>query len=162
MDTRPLSELLRPGYTHFGSTDTKDRIQSCSCPVGSHTSLAAWSSKACVANTDSFDNNVFMVHLTTMSAAQTIHCKWHKISSKGLLLTLWSWALLERPPVVQPLRSFLAFYGTRKFITESTRALQLHLSRARPVHSEALHPISKRCILMFSTHLRLCLPSGLF
>jgi hypothetical protein len=27
-------------------------------------------------------------------------------------LTLWSWALLERPPVVKPLDRFAAFYGT--------------------------------------------------
>jgi hypothetical protein len=35
----------------------------------------------------------------------------------------WSWALLERPPVVRALDSFPAFYGTRRFITAFTRAL---------------------------------------
>jgi hypothetical protein len=29
----------------------------------------------------------------------------------------WSWALLEKPPIVQLLKNFPAFYGTRKFIT---------------------------------------------
>jgi hypothetical protein len=30
---------------------------------------------------------------------------------------------LEKPPIVQPLKNFPAFYGTRRFITELTRAL---------------------------------------
>jgi hypothetical protein len=38
-------------------------------------------------------------------------------------LTPWSWALLERPPVVQLLKNFSAFYETRSFITLFTRAL---------------------------------------
>jgi hypothetical protein len=36
---------------------------------------------------------------------------------------------------VQPLGSFPAFYGTRKFITVFTRALHLYLSCARPIRS---------------------------
>jgi hypothetical protein len=35
---------------------------------------------------------------------------------------------LERPQIEQPFGSFPAFYGTRRFITEFTRALQLYLS----------------------------------
>jgi hypothetical protein len=50
-------------------------------------------------------------------------------------LTLWSWALLEGQPVLRPLDSFLAFYGTRRFITEFTRALHLFLSWARLIQS---------------------------
>jgi hypothetical protein len=42
------------------------------------------------------------------------------------ILTLWSWVPLERPQVVQPLGRFPAFYGTRRFITESTIALHLY------------------------------------
>jgi hypothetical protein len=38
-------------------------------------------------------------------------------------LTVWNWALLERPTVVRPLDRFAAFYGTRRFITAFTRAL---------------------------------------
>jgi hypothetical protein len=53
---------------------------------------------------------------------------------------------------VQPLGSFTAFYGTRRFIATYTRGHHLHLSCARPFHS----------ILMLSIHLRLGLPSGLF
>jgi hypothetical protein len=63
---------------------------------------------------------------------------------------------------VQPLGSFPAFYGIRRFITEFTRALQLYLSWARPIQSTTLNSNSKRSILMLSIHLRLCLPSGLF
>jgi hypothetical protein len=62
-------------------------------------------------------------------------------------LTLWSWALLERPPVVKPLDSFPAFYGTRRFITAFTRAVHLSLSWARPIQSTPPHSISPRSIL---------------
>jgi hypothetical protein len=60
---------------------------------------------------------------------------------------------------VQPLDSFRAFYGTRRFITEFTRPLHLYL--ARPVQSTPPHPICTRSILMLYTHRRLGLPSGL-
>jgi hypothetical protein len=50
-------------------------------------------------------------------------------------LTLWSWALLQRPLYVRPLDSFAAFHGTRRFNTEFTRALHLFLSWARPIQS---------------------------
>jgi hypothetical protein len=39
--------------------------------------------------------------------AQTAHSLTHS----------WSWALLEKPPIVQLLKNFPAFYGTRRFIT---------------------------------------------
>jgi hypothetical protein len=35
---------------------------------------------------------------------------------------LWSWTLLERPPVIRSLDSFPAYYGKRMFITAFTRA----------------------------------------
>jgi hypothetical protein len=57
-------------------------------------------------------------------------------------MAAWSWALLERPLVVQLLKNFLAFYGTRRFITAFTIALHLYLSWARPIQSTLLHPIS--------------------
>jgi hypothetical protein len=76
-------------------------------------------------------------------------------------LTPWSWTLLDRPPVVRSLDSLPAFYGTRRFITQFTRALHLFLSWARPIQSTSPHPISPRSILILSTHLRLGLPSGL-
>jgi hypothetical protein len=44
------------------------------------------------------------------------------------LTYLRSWALLEKPPIVQPLKSFPAFYGTRRFNTLFTRAIHWSLS----------------------------------
>jgi hypothetical protein len=73
-----------------------------------------------------------------------------------------SWALLEEPPIVQPLKKFPAFYGTRRFNTEFTRVLHWSLSWAISSQSTPSHPISLRSILILSNHLRLGLPSGLF
>jgi hypothetical protein len=72
-----------------------------------------------------------------------------------------SWALLEKLPIVQLLKNFPAFYGTRRFITVFTRALQWSLSWARSTKSTPSRPISLRSILILSTHLRLGLPSSL-
>jgi hypothetical protein len=68
-----------------------------------------------------------------------------------------SWALLEKLSIVQLLKNFPAFYGTRKFITVFTRALHWSLFWARSIQSIPSHSISLR-----STYLRLGLPSGLF
>jgi hypothetical protein len=62
---------------------------------------------------------------------------------------------------VRPLDSSPAFYGTRRFNIEFTRALHLFLSWARPNQSTSPHPTSPRAILILSTHLRLGLPTGL-
>jgi hypothetical protein len=66
-----------------------------------------------------------------------------------------SWALLEKPPTVQLLKNFPAFYGTRRFITMFIRALYWSLSWARSIQSTPSHPISLRSILILSTHQRL-------
>jgi hypothetical protein len=71
---------------------------------------------------------------------------------EGSLLTyLRSWALLEKPPIVQPLKNFPAFYGSRRFITVFTRALHWSLSWARSTQSTPSHPVSLRSILILST-----------
>jgi hypothetical protein len=72
-------------------------------------------------------------------------------------LTIWSWALTERP-----LDSFPEFHGTWRFNTQFTRALHLFLSWARAIQSTSPYPTSPRFILILSTHLRLGLPSGLY
>jgi hypothetical protein len=49
-------------------------------------------------------------------------------SSSVAVLTPWSCALLENPPVMQLLKNFPAFYGIQRFITVFTRALHWSLS----------------------------------
>jgi len=46
------------------------------------------------------------------------------------LLTPWSRLLLEKLTVLQLVKKFLPFYGTRRFITAFTSARHLFLSRA--------------------------------
>jgi hypothetical protein len=85
------------------------------------------------------------------------------LKSTSISLThSWSWDLLEQLPIVQPLKNFPGFYGTRSFITVLTRAIHWSLSWARSIQSLPSHPISLRSILILSTYLRLGLPSGLF
>jgi hypothetical protein len=80
-----------------------------------------------------------------------------ELSGTNSDLTLWSWALLERP-----LDSFWALCGTRRSITAFTRALHSSLSWARPSQSTPPHPISSISILILSTHLCPGFPGGLF
>jgi hypothetical protein len=51
----------------------------------------------------------------------------------------WSWALLQKLPIVQLLKNFPAFCGTRRFITMFTRAL--HGPCPEPDQSNPYHPI---------------------
>ena len=64
--------------------------------------------------------------------------------------------------VLQLIKKFSAFYGTRKFITVLTSARHLSLSWANSIHSPQPLPTSSRSILVLSYHLRLGLPNGLF
>jgi hypothetical protein len=61
---------------------------------------------------------------------------------------LRSWALLEKPPAVQLLKSFPAFYGTRRFITMSTRALNWSLSWARSIQSIIRHTYKNSALVL--------------
>jgi hypothetical protein len=45
-----------------------------------------------------------------------------------IIITPWSWNLLEKLPVAQLLKNFPTFYGTQRFITDFTSALQWSLS----------------------------------
>jgi hypothetical protein len=78
------------------------------------------------------------------------------------LLTPCSGVLLEKLTGLQLVKIFHAFYGTRRFLTALTSARHVSLSWASPVHSPHRHLTSWRSILTLSSHLRLCLPSGLF
>jgi hypothetical protein len=62
----------------------------------------------------------------------------------------WSWALLEKLPIVQLLKNFLTFYGTWMFIIVFTRALHWSLSLARSIRSIPSHPISLRSVFYCS------------
>jgi hypothetical protein len=84
----------------------------------------------------------------TDTAYTLIHCIYSR-----------SWALLEPPQIVQPLKNFPAFYGTRRFNTVFTRALHWSLSWAISIQSTPSHP--SKILLILSTHLRLGLPSGI-
>ena len=76
------------------------------------------------------------------------------------LLTPWCRVLLEKLTGLQLVKKFPAFHGTRMLITALTSIRHLSLSWASPIQSIYTYPTSWRSILI-STHLRLCLPSGL-
>ena len=78
------------------------------------------------------------------------------------LLTPWCRVLLEKLTVLQLVKKFPAFHGTRMFITALTSVRHLSLSWASSIQSIYPHPTSWRSILILSTHLRIGLPSGLF
>jgi hypothetical protein len=77
----------------------------------------------------------------------------YSFTTSYLLTYSRSWALLEEPPIVQPLKNFPACYGTRRFNTMFTRAIHWSLSWAISIQSKSFHPISLRSILILSTHL---------
>ena len=76
-------------------------------------------------------------------------------------LTPWWRVLLEKLTVLQLVKKFPSFHGTRRFITALTSVRHLSLSWVSPIQSIYPHPTSWRSILISSTHLRLGLPSGL-
>ena len=78
------------------------------------------------------------------------------------LLTPWCRVLLQKLTGLQLVKKFPAFHRTRRFITALTSVRHLSLSWASPIQSIYPHPISRRSVLILSTHLRLGLPSGLF
>jgi hypothetical protein len=51
-----------------------------------------------------------------------------------------SWALLEEPLIVQPLKNFPAFHGTQRFNTVFTRALHWYRSWAISIQFTPSHP----------------------
>jgi len=78
------------------------------------------------------------------------------------LLTAWCRVLPEQLTGLQPVKKFPEFHGIRRFITALTSIRHLSLSWVSPIQSTYPHHTSWRSILILSTHLRLCLPSGLF
>ena len=78
------------------------------------------------------------------------------------LLTPWCRVLLEKLTDLQIAKKFPAFHGTRRFNTALTSVRHPSLSWGSPIQSIYPHPTFWRSVLILSTHLRLCLPSGLF
>jgi hypothetical protein len=56
---------------------------------------------------------VFLWNCFVILSRQSVRNRFHS----------WSWALLEKLPIVQLLKNFPAFYGIRRFIVVYTRAL---------------------------------------
>jgi hypothetical protein len=82
--------------------------------------------------------------------------------SNASLTHSWRWARLEKPPIVQLLKNFPAFYGIRRFITRFTWALRWFLSSARSIQSIPSDPSLSKIHFNTVTHLHLGLPSGHF
>ena len=78
------------------------------------------------------------------------------------LLTPWSRVLLDKLTGSAASQEIPRIYGTRRFITVLTSARHLSLSWANSIQSPKPPPTSWRSILILSSLLRLCLPSGLF
>ena len=77
------------------------------------------------------------------------------------LLTPWCRVLLQQLTGLQLVKKFPAFYGIRRFITALTSVRHLSLSWVSLIQSIYPHLNSWSSILIFSTHLRIGLPSGL-
>ena len=76
------------------------------------------------------------------------------------LLTPWGKIFFEKLTSLKLVNTFPTFYGTRRFITTFTSAHQLSLSE--PARSSPYpHIPLPESILILSSHLCLCLPSGL-
>ena len=104
-------------------------------------------------------------HPHLSSGVGTIGQKWSQykgLSPSHLLTYSWSWALLEPPPILQLLKNFPTFYGTRRFITMFTRALHLSLSLDRSIQSIPSHSVSLKSILILFTHLVVVFPVVFF
>jgi hypothetical protein len=78
------------------------------------------------------------------------------------LLTQRSRGTNEKMTVAQLVKKFPASFGIRMFIAVFTRARHLSLSWASWIQSTLSHPRRSRYILLIlSSQLRICLPSGL-
>ena len=62
----------------------------------------------------------------------------------------------------QVVMKFVAFYGTRRFITAFTTARHLSLCWVKLIKRTSFYPLSWRSILILSSSLRLSSPSGVF
>jgi hypothetical protein len=79
-----------------------------------------------------------------------------------VLITSRKRVLFQKLMATQLVKKFHSFYGPRRFITVFIRTRHWSLSWYRCIQSTPPLPISLRSSLILSSHLRLCLPSGLF
>jgi hypothetical protein len=121
-----------------------------------------YSRKCCVQN-NSFKGETWETEHTYVRVSSLFKIIIRRVTySSQDIIHSWSWALLEEPPIVHLLKNFRVFYGTRRFISVFTRDLHWFLSWSRSIQSIPSRPVTQRSILILSTHLLLCLPSGLF
>jgi hypothetical protein len=74
-------------------------------------------------------------------ATYCIHLQSWRISQAWIQLTLLSWTLLKKLPVVQLFKNSPTFYGTRRFIAVFTRAIHWSLSWASSNQSTPFHSL---------------------
>jgi len=91
-----------------------------------------------------------------------VNCHFHEVEVTEVrsenniityLLTPRCRVLFEKLTGLKLLKKFLAFHGTRRFITALTSVRHLSLSWTKPFQSIYPHPTSWRSILILSTHL---------
>ena len=123
--------------------------------TGEHSKMGFWGEISHIPHTWHVSNCLYSFALTYLITYLLTYSLTHS-------LTPCSRVLLENLTGSQLVKIFPAFYGTRKFITAFTSARHLSLSWASSIQSITLHPTFWRSILIFSSHLRLGLPSGLF
>jgi hypothetical protein len=75
---------------------------------------------------------------------------WFIHKTNQLLVSSWSWALLEKSPIMQLLQSFPGYYGIRRFTAVFTRALHWSSFWARWIKYIPSHPVFVRSVLKFS------------
>ena len=85
-------------------------------------------------------------HVDLSSTGCHVH---YKENILNYCLNPYTRVLLEKLTGSQLVKKFLAFYGTRRFITAFTSASHLAFSWARSIHSMPPHPTSWRSILTF-------------
>jgi hypothetical protein len=96
-----------------------------------------------------------------MLLCRTIERNSLSIVSSNMLRLLPKKNIIEKPPVAQLRKNFPTYYVTWRFITVLTRARRWSLFWVRGIQSIP-QPIFLRFIPILSSHVCLCLPSGLF
>jgi hypothetical protein len=89
----------------------------------------------------------FLSIIHTYSSSSCFHIpSIYVLNVRDAELTSWSWALLEKAPMVQLLTNYPAFYETRRFITVFTRALHWSLLWASSIQSIPHRPVSLKSV----------------